>query len=70
MERVLILIIYDLFISLARYTFLGKYRYLIPINIRTPLIFAHLAYANIKGSKFAQYECAKTKGRRKNATNE
>ena len=39
--------------------------YLIPIKIRAPLIFAHLACANIKGSKFAQYECANIKGRKK-----
>ena len=44
--------------------------YLIPIKIRSPLIFEHLACAKVKGSKFAQYECAKNKGRRKNATNE
>ena len=44
--------------------------YLIPIKIRAPLIFAHLACAKIKGSKFAQYKCAIIKGRRKNATNE
>ena len=28
--------------------------YLIPIEIHTPLIFAHLACAEIKGSKFLQ----------------
>ena len=44
--------------------------YLIPIQIRAPLIFAHLACAKIKGSKSAQYESANIKGRRKNATNE
>ena len=33
--------------------------YLTPIKIRTPLIFAHLACAKFKGSKFAQYESAK-----------
>ena len=44
--------------------------YLIPIKIRAPLIYAHLACPKIKGSKFAQYECAKIKGRIKNATNE
>ena len=44
--------------------------YLIPIKIFTPSILAHLAYAKIEGSKFAQYESAKIKGRRKNATNE
>ena len=44
--------------------------YLIPIKICAPLIFVLLACAKIKGSKFAQYECAKIKGRRKNATNE
>ena len=44
--------------------------YLIPIKIRAPLIFAHLACAKMKGSKVTQYECAKIKGRRKNATNE
>ena len=43
--------------------------YLIPIKIRSILIFAHLARAKIKGYKFAQYESAKIKGRRKNATN-
>ena len=43
--------------------------YLIPIRIYTPLIFAHLACANIKGGKFAKYDSAKIKGRRKNATN-
>ena len=32
----------------------SKWTYLIPIKIRTPLIFAHLACAKIKGSKFAQ----------------
>ena len=42
--------------------------YLIPIKIRTHLIFAHLARGKIKGSKFAQYESAKIKGTRKNAT--
>ena len=45
-------------------------QYLIRITIQDPLIFEHLACANIKGSKFAQYESAKIKGRRKNATNE
>ena len=30
--------------------------YLIPIKILAPLIFAHLACAKIKKSKFAQYE--------------
>jgi len=45
-------------------------KYLIPIKIRAPLIFAHLACAKCKGSKFAQYESAKIKGKRKNATNE
>ena len=44
--------------------------YLIPIKIRAPLIFAHLACAKIKGSKFAQYKSSKIKGRRKYATNE
>ena len=44
--------------------------YLIPIKIRAPLIFAHLAGAKVKGSKFAQYKCAEIKARRKNATNE
>ena len=44
--------------------------YLFPIKIRTPLIFAHIACAKIKGSKFAQYECTKIKGRRTNATTE
>ena len=44
--------------------------YLIPIKCRAPLIFAHLACAKIKGSKLAQYEYAKIKGRRKNAKNE
>ena len=44
--------------------------YPIPIKICTPLIFVHLACAEIKGSKFARYKCAKIKGRRKNATNE
>ena len=39
--------------------------YFIPIEIRAPLIFAHLACAKIKGSKFAQCECAKIKGGRK-----
>ena len=45
-------------------------KYLIPIEICAPLTFAHLACAKIKGSKYAQYESAKNKGRRKNATNE
>ena len=45
-------------------------KYLISIKIRAPLIFAHLACAKIKGSKFAHHECEKIKGRRKNATNE
>ena len=40
-------------------------KYLLPIKIRAPLIFAHLACTKIKGSKFAQYKCAKIKGRRK-----
>ena len=44
--------------------------YLIPIKIYDPLIFAHLTCGKIKGSKFAQYESAKIKARRKNATNE
>ena len=44
--------------------------YLIPSKILAPLIFAHLACAKIKGSKLAQCEYAKIKGRRKNATNE
>ena len=39
--------------------------YLIPIKIRSPLILAHRACTKIKGSKFAQCECAKIKGRRK-----
>ena len=39
-----------------------KIMYLIPINIRAPLIFAHLACAKIKESKFAQYQNAKIKG--------
>ena len=43
-------------------------KYLIPIKIWAPLIFAHLACAKIKGSKYAQCESAKNKGRRKNAT--
>ena len=47
-----------------------KIHYLIPIKNRAPLIFTHLACAKIRGSKFAQYECAKIKERRKNATNE
>ena len=33
-------------------------------------MFAHLSCTKIKGSKLAQYKCAKIKGRRKNATNE
>ena len=50
--------------------FVLENQYLIPIKIRATLIFAYLACAKIKGSKFAQYECAKIEGRRKNATNE
>ena len=42
-------------------------KYFIPIKIRAPLIFAHLVCAKIKGSKFAQYESAKIKGRSKSA---
>ena len=44
--------------------------YLIPIKIHALSIFAHLACARIKGIKFAQYEWAKIKERRKNTTNE
>ena len=40
-------------------------KYLIPIKMRAPLIFVHLACAKIKGSKFARYECAKLKGEEK-----
>ena len=50
--------------------YIFQHTYLTPIKIRAPLILAHLAHANIKGSKFAQYKSAKIKGRRKNATNE
>ena len=47
-----------------------KIHYLIPIKIRAPLIFTHLACAEIRGSKFSQYESAKIKVRGKNATDE
>ena len=57
------------FISKGEITMQHWNKYLIPIKIHAPLIFAHLACAEIKGS-FAQYECAKIKGRRENATNE
>ena len=49
---------------------LNYLHYLIPIKMRAPLIFAHLACAKMKGSKFAQYKSSKIKGRRKYATNE
>ena len=39
--------------------------YLIPVKIRAPSISVHLACAKIKGSKFAQCQCANIKGRRK-----
>ena len=39
--------------------------YLIPIKYRAQLIFAHLACAKIKGSKFAQYEYAKIREKKK-----
>ena len=38
--------------------------YPMPIKIYAPLNFAHLVYAKIKGSKFAQYKCAKIEGRK------
>ena len=41
---------------------MGDRIYLIPIKIRAPLIFAHLACPKIKGSKLAKYESAKIKG--------
>ena len=49
-----------------RYVFHIKWdvAYLIPLNFRAPLIFAHLARAKIRGSKFAQEGCAKIKGAR------
>ena len=40
-------------------------KFLIPIKIRALLIFAHLACAKIKGSKFAQYEYAKIREKKK-----
>ena len=52
-------------------TILKKFsKYLIPIKICSPLIFAYLACAKIKGSKLAQNKRAKIKGRRKKAKNE
>ena len=39
--------------------------YLIPLNFRAPLIFAHQGRAKIKGSKFAHQGCAKIRGARK-----
>ena len=48
--------------------FVLENQYLIPIKIRATLIFAHLACAKIKGSKFVQYECAKIEMRINNAT--
>ena len=38
--------------------------YLIPLNFRAPLIFAHLACAKIRGGNFAQDRCAKFIGSR------
>ena len=39
--------------------------YLIPLNFRAPLIFAHPGRAKIKVSKFAHQGCAKIRGARK-----
>ena len=38
--------------------------FLIPLNFRAPLIFAHLACAKIRGGNFAQDRCAKFIGSR------
>ena len=40
-------------------------RYLIPLNFRAPLIFAHQGRAKIKGGKFAHQGYAKIRGARK-----
>ena len=39
-------------------------QYLIPLNFRAPLIFAHQGRAKIKGGKFAHQGCAKIRGAR------
>ena len=68
-----IILIFQVTIQFKKFTrlhFRWDLVYLISIKICAPLIFAHLACTKIKGSKFAQYECAKIKGRRKNAMNE
>ena len=45
--------------------YLFFFTYLIPLNFRAPLIFAHQGCAKIKGSKFVHYGRAKIKGTQK-----
>ena len=43
----------------------GRITYLIPLNFRAPLIFAHQGRAKIEGGKFAHQGCAEIRGARK-----
>ena len=51
-------------VFIERALYMGKKLYLIPLNFRAPLIFAHLGRAKIKGGKFAHQGCVKIRGAR------